>query len=555
MSFLDPISIPLGRLMLFIYNTVAFKNYGFALIIFTVITRLAMLPLTIKQYQGTAKMQQLNPKLEELRRQYGTDKKRLQEETMKLYQEEKVNPAGGCLPLLIQFPILFALYPVVTRPLRYMFGYAQAKLDALYALYSSLTGVDVRAIQEMKMLEFFKTDAAAMAKAVADDLLKATDFLNMRFFGLDLSRTPTYAPEMLFGEQMAIYLPLMLIPIIGVVSTYVSGKISMASSAAQSAQNQQAASMNKSMQFIGPIMTLVFSFQLPASVLIYWIAGYLIQIVQQLFINKYVLKIGNIFTGKGAADGAAGNKTQGKIAGTPDHGKMTGAQDKLVLASADASAQGKRAGAAAAGASASAGAGGSAGTNAAAGAGASAGAGGSQANAKIAAGPGKSGAIREIPAGESTVTAITGGMTGSGQNTMYSGESTISKMFGLSGLTGGPVKAAGAEGFVHGGTFRARANIPGVTDSYFADYGEEGDAGDTGEEGGAAGGDGGHILREDGSAGGNESASAGAYASGVSGVNSATGGAPHEPGRTPRGADLRTNTQKNYGSKKRHKKK
>ena len=284
--------------MNFIYYTLTFENYGFALILFTVLTRLAMLPLTIKQYQGTAKMQKLQPRLDELRRQFGTDKKRLQEETVKLYQDEKVNPAGGCLPLLIQFPILFSLYPVITQPLRYMLGKTQEQITALQELYVSITGSASRFIQQMEMLTFFKNDTASMARAEAANLLFPGDLINMSFFGLDLSRVPTYSPDVLFGEQMPIYLPLLLIPLIGVASTYISGKISMASSAAQSAQNQQSSSMNKSMQVIGPVMTLVFSFQLPAGVLVYWIAGYLIQIVQQLFINKYVLKLDNIFTGK-----------------------------------------------------------------------------------------------------------------------------------------------------------------------------------------------------------------------------------------------------------------
>ena len=307
--------------MHFIYYVITFENYGFALILFTLLTRLLMLPLTIKQYQGTAKMQKLNPKLEELRRQFGTDKKRLQEETMKLYQEEKVNPAGGCLPLLIQFPILFSLYPVITQPLRYMLGKTQEQITALQELYTSISGNASRIIQQMEMLTFFKNDASSMAKAEAANLLVPTDLINMRFFGIDLSRVPTYSPDILFGEQMAIYLPLLLIPLIGVVSTYISGKISMASQAAQATQNQQSSSMNKSMQIIGPAMTLIFSFQLPAGVLVYWISGYLIQIVQQLFINKYVLKLDNIFTGKRAGDEpVTGRLTDNSRQSVPENG-------------------------------------------------------------------------------------------------------------------------------------------------------------------------------------------------------------------------------------------
>jgi YidC/Oxa1 family membrane protein insertase len=250
-----------------------------------------MLPLTIKQYQSTARMQRLSPRLEELKRQYGTDKQRLNEETMKLYQEENVNPMGSCLPMLIQLPIIMSLYQVITRPLQFMIGKTAEQIGALETLYKTLSGAVAQNVQQMQTLNFFKLNPAFMDQARQAGLLADADLINMRFLGLDLSMTPTYSPELLFGPDMLTYLPLLLVPLIGVVSTYISSKISMASTA-QSAQGQQPAGMGKSMMLMGPIMTLIFSFSLPAGVITYWIAGYLIQIVQQLYINKYILKIG-----------------------------------------------------------------------------------------------------------------------------------------------------------------------------------------------------------------------------------------------------------------------
>lgn len=88
-------------------------DYGFAIILLTVIMRLAMMPLTVKQTKSMYEMQRIQPKIKELQKKYKNDKEKLQEETLKFYQEHKVNPFGGCLPLLLQMPVFIALYQVL----------------------------------------------------------------------------------------------------------------------------------------------------------------------------------------------------------------------------------------------------------------------------------------------------------------------------------------------------------------------------------------------------------------------------------------------------------
>lgn len=111
----------LGALLRFIYEYLAFENYGLAIIIFTILTKLLLLPLTMKQMKSTSKMQELQPELQKLQKMYANNKEKLNEEMMKLYQKHNYNPASGCLPLLIQFPILIALYRVLIKPLTYMY--------------------------------------------------------------------------------------------------------------------------------------------------------------------------------------------------------------------------------------------------------------------------------------------------------------------------------------------------------------------------------------------------------------------------------------------------
>ena len=88
-------------------------SLGLGIILFTVFTRIALLPLTIKQLQSSKKMQELQPLVQELRRKYGKDQQKFTQEMMKLYKEHKANPAGGCLPLVIQLPIFIGVYQAV----------------------------------------------------------------------------------------------------------------------------------------------------------------------------------------------------------------------------------------------------------------------------------------------------------------------------------------------------------------------------------------------------------------------------------------------------------
>ncbi len=91
-------------------------DWGLAIIVLTILVRLALMPLTIKQTKSMYAMQRIQPQLKELQVKYKDDKEKLQEETLKFYQDNQVNPFGGCLPMLLQMPLLIALYDVLARP-------------------------------------------------------------------------------------------------------------------------------------------------------------------------------------------------------------------------------------------------------------------------------------------------------------------------------------------------------------------------------------------------------------------------------------------------------
>lgn len=275
-NILYPIASLLGKFLSLIYNSVAFQSYGLAIIIFTIIIRLIFLPLTIKQYHSTTAMQQLQPQIQEIQKRYKNDKEKLNTELMNFYKENKVNPAGGCLPLLIQMPILFSLIYVIGKPLTYMLQMTSDQITKLINDYIAQVPDKAQRItgyyEQIGVVNHFHT-------------------LNLDFLGLNLGLVPSWHTTQLFGAQSLQYLALLIIPILSVTTTYISIKLSTpktqpSSSNDQSMQN----SMQRSMTLMMPAMTLLFSFQFPAGLGLYWIIGNVIQTFQQLYINKFILK-------------------------------------------------------------------------------------------------------------------------------------------------------------------------------------------------------------------------------------------------------------------------
>ncbi|MBQ6400672.1 MAG: membrane protein insertase YidC [Firmicutes bacterium] len=117
-TVLGIIAKPLGMLLNLLYGFV--DNYGISIIIFTVIVKLCLYPLYIKQIKSTARMADLQPKMQEIQNRYANDRETMNIKMQEFYKEEKFNPMGGCLPMLIQMPIIMGLFALLRNPMRYM---------------------------------------------------------------------------------------------------------------------------------------------------------------------------------------------------------------------------------------------------------------------------------------------------------------------------------------------------------------------------------------------------------------------------------------------------
>lgn len=280
---LDLLALSMGKFLLFIYNNMSFLSYGLAIIIFTFFIRLLLLPLMVKQYRSMAKMQEIQPQMQELQKRYKNDKEKLNQEMVKLYQENNANPAGGCLPLLVQMPILFALYWVISQPLKFMMGKDPAIIQELINTVPSDS--QVMGMPDLSIVNYYGNNPDLLSNV--SGLLEKSDLLNMHFLGLNLGLMPSWQIEKILGSGQ--YAGLLLIPILAAVTTFISVKFSSMQNK-PSADNAMAASMTNSMTTVMPFMTAFFAFSVPAGLGLYWIIGNVIQVCQQLYMNKYIIK-------------------------------------------------------------------------------------------------------------------------------------------------------------------------------------------------------------------------------------------------------------------------
>lgn len=266
----DIINVPLGYLFRGIYFLV--NNYGFTIILFTLAIKLILLPLNIKQQKSMKKMQALQPRIAKIQEKYAQDKEKQSQETMKLYQEAGANPMGGCLPMLIQLPILFALYNIIRKPMSYIMMLSKDKVIEIGKL---ILGDGFN----------FETEQIKVATQLGGNmdkvggLVNSSDVINFSFFGFDLSVTPTFQ----FISQHMEYI---LIPLLAGGTTYLVSVIS--SKLTGNAANNDAASSMKTMNVIFPLMTAWFAISLPAGLGLYWTVSNLFQIAQMYLLNQYL---------------------------------------------------------------------------------------------------------------------------------------------------------------------------------------------------------------------------------------------------------------------------
>ena len=211
-TILGVIAKPMGILLDLLYGFIG--NYGISIIIFTVFVKLCLYPLYIKQTKSTAMMSEMQPKIKALQNKYGNDQETLNIKMQELYKEEKFNPMGGCLPMLIQMPIIMGLFALLRNPMRYI-----TKDSMIFAFHEPFLWIK------------------------------------------DLSQPDPW-----------------ILPIIAGVATFIAFTMNRMLQDTGSAAANQSAAMMKMMQYIFPLMILWMARSFPSGLALYWAVSQIIQI-------------------------------------------------------------------------------------------------------------------------------------------------------------------------------------------------------------------------------------------------------------------------------------
>ena len=286
---MDIINKPLGW-VLELCSKIVGGNYLFAILIFAVFVELVLLPFGISQQKKSIKQARLRPKEQAIRKKYsGRDDKptqmKMNEEIQELYQKEGYNPLGGCLPLLIQFPLLIALYNVVINPLKYICGLSE---DAIVQVQSIVGTTSQRGT--MGLLTRMKELGYDAFKNV-EGFMTAEEFAempNLNVFGaFDLSITPQQCMNLDSIKTLSGWLVL-LVPVITFVAYFLSMKLTrkFMYQPMNDANQAQMGCSNKVMDLVMPLFSVFLAFTYPAALGLYWVFKCLLGILKQFILSK-----------------------------------------------------------------------------------------------------------------------------------------------------------------------------------------------------------------------------------------------------------------------------
>ena len=286
------ICVPFAWLVRLFYNLT--NSYGVALILFTLVIKLIMLPFQMKSKKSMMRMSRVSGQMQELQKRYAKNQAKLQEEMQKLYEEEGVNPMSGCLWSLIPFPILIALYSIIRQPITH---FMMLSKDVLQTVVQSAADAGVNLTNIVMMDKATGTPALKdglyqlasygqinLVKAVQEMGLSTPEGwfdMNYNFLGLDLTATPwEYVKNFTFTWAM---IGVILIPILAGLSQFVFSKLTMKTQPQADAAG--GASM-KSMMYMMPLMSVYIAFIMPAALGVYWIAQSVFSLIQEAILNK-----------------------------------------------------------------------------------------------------------------------------------------------------------------------------------------------------------------------------------------------------------------------------
>lgn len=282
-----------GYLLNFLYNL--FNNYGIAIIVFTILLRIILIPITVSQQKSMKKNAKVQEKMKEIQKKYKNNPEKLNQETIELYKREKVSPFSGCLSSIIQIILIISVFWLVSKPLTYMKKVDSNKVNEYIEQIKTEEG-KTSAYPEIQVIQ---------TKSVEDSEVA----INMDFLGLDLSKVPNQNLK-----DITVY----IIPVLYVITSFVSIKMTnnmqdkakekkkadKEKKAAENKENDEEKAliseeeakseeameamqdMTKSMNYMIPIMSITIAFIAPLGLALYWLVSNIAMIIERIIINK-----------------------------------------------------------------------------------------------------------------------------------------------------------------------------------------------------------------------------------------------------------------------------
>lgn len=282
-----------GYLLNFLYNL--FNNYGIAIIVFTILLRIILIPITVSQQKSMKKNAKVQEKMKEIQKKYKNNPEKLNQETIELYKREKVSPFSGCLSSIIQIILIISVFWLVSKPLTYMKKVDSNKVNEYIEQIKTEEG-KTSAYPEIQVIQTKSAEDSEVA-------------INMDFLGLDLSKVPNQNLK-----DITVY----IIPVLYVITSFVSIKMTnnmqdkakekkkadKEKKAAENKENDEEKAliseeeakseeameamqdMTKSMNYMISIMSITIAFIAPLGLALYWLVSNIAMIIERIIINK-----------------------------------------------------------------------------------------------------------------------------------------------------------------------------------------------------------------------------------------------------------------------------
>lgn len=284
-----------GYVLNALYNLIS--NYGIAIIIFSVLLRLILIPITIKQQKTMKKSNEMQQEMKNIQAKYKNNPEKLNQETMELYKREGLSPFSGCFTAILQLLIILSVFWLVSQPLTYMKRVQNSEIykeyktavegDSSKSSYKEIAIINKASedyqniINELKNENVENREELENRKAQLEELR-----INMEFLGLDLSKVPTQSLN-----DWKVY----IIPVLYVITSFISIRITTKTQMSKSKNEEEKApelesmeQMNKSMSYMMPIMSISIAVIAPLGLALYWLVSNILMIVERLVINKFM---------------------------------------------------------------------------------------------------------------------------------------------------------------------------------------------------------------------------------------------------------------------------